>query len=831
MKKRYFLLTPFILLSLSGCGKKEPETEADKVKAAFNGVEESFKKIDSSTSKKSSRPFGDVNYAPNRFDDENNEGVSSIYIDKNIIGHSVDDLSYNQPPMVQFQCLKKAYEKIGTNFEFGTKYYDNITGEVYIDFSTGYKDEAKKTENKYNYDYELGIKINVRDNGVIDANVSFDVKLSQGDVTYETVWYVDMYLDYKYEIKTPTYKLEMITSNNEKELPYLNRYTYENDYVYVNENQIVQWHKFCMDCSKKLVEDTTHVSFSDYVNEIGTEYRVDAPKAFKDGNLYKVQDMNQILEKAYGDDYFQKFDCKESKEKEDFLKEKGTKNSAIQDVYKDFSKIIGDDLAYDILCKEKDDHNNEGAKNIAGIRAMAIDGQTGAENYVVGDVTIESLFTGYLDGSGKNTRMDLWYTDASNGLIEKVVAFDDLEYFFTCGTSDNETNFYPYVNMTKDATILQAYDAIRNENNTDSVNEHCVIKVKDTRKKVEGTVAVIFGGDINEQYTTPELPKECVNLGIPSYEGRNVAYSLAKIEAFDDQDLTLIVDNTNQRELSRYIKKVVDNGFTKITSSLYGYDNIFKKNYGDNKTLFLIVHAGANFDTDNRVYIDAYLSPRPTTNNKSSTFPNELTQLVCPMFISNNAKFTYENDVLFVFNATEEERLNFEKNFYSSRTKPFVFDKEINDGRDYLRLTRKTIFDDGYYCYEVTTVANPNYVEPIDDQNTQEVNFLTLAGDFNQWNIEGKDQKYVFAQNGSGFQLPNVSLEAGQNFKMVANRSWDVSNESTEYGGFGYDDVDNIGEFGAAFAKGENGNIHVNENKVITIRATVSNGRLSFKFQ
>ena len=120
---------------------------------------------------------------------------------------------------------------------------------------------------------------------------------------------------------------------------------------------------------------------------------------------------------------------------------------------------------------------------------------------------------------------------------------------------------------------------------------------------------------------------------------------------------------------------------------------------------------------------------------------------------------------------------------------------------------------------------------PIDDQNNLEISFLTLAGDFNQWNIDGKDQKYVFAQNGSSFQLPNVSLEAGQNFKMVANRSWDVSNESTEYGGFGYDDVDNIGEFGAAFAKGENGSIQVNENKVITIRATVSNGRLSFKFQ
>ena len=33
---------------------------------------------------------------------------------------------------------------------------------------------------------------------------------------------------------------------------------------------------------------------------------------------------------------------------------------------------------------------------------------------------------------------------------------------------------------------------------------------------------------------------------------------------------------------------------------------------------------------DNKVWIEAYLSPRPTTNNKVSTFPSELTQMGVP---------------------------------------------------------------------------------------------------------------------------------------------------------------------------------------------------------
>ena len=208
-----------------------------------------------------------------------------------------------------------------------------------------------------------------------------------------------------------------------------------------------------------------------------------------------------------------------------------------------------------------------------------------------------------------------------------------------------------------------------------------------------------------------------------------------------------------------------------------------------------------------------------------------MTQLGCPTLVSNTAKFIYESNVLFVYDAKSEEMKTFEDNFGSSRMHPNIFSKVVNDGRDYLTLTRKNILDDEYICYEVTSVANPDYVDPGENQNTLDIKFLTLAGDFNQWNIEGKDSRYVFKNNDSVFSLSNISLTKGTAFKIVANHSWDVSNSSTEYGGFGFDDIQNINNYGALFAKGESGNIIVNDNCIISLTAQVANDVLTLKMQ
>ena len=181
---------------LASCGNKLPQTKYEKVKFAFNGVEESFKSA--SSSKESSKAFisnedsvlllADTDDAlstiGNLYTPGDNQGaaifafngieksfksassskkssnafisneenvllladtddalstIENIYTPGDNQGDVIDELSYNEPPMIQFQYLKSILEKTGKDFEFGTKYYYDITDSMYADFITGKK--------------------------------------------------------------------------------------------------------------------------------------------------------------------------------------------------------------------------------------------------------------------------------------------------------------------------------------------------------------------------------------------------------------------------------------------------------------------------------------------------------------------------------------------------------------------------------------------------------------------------------------------------------------------------------------------------------------------
>ena len=178
MKKRSLFVIALLFSSLTGCGGsyKAPTNEHDKVKVAFNGVEKSFKKIASGKS------LNTRNKLQPRYKNVDS-GLSSIfglYSNADIRGHSIEDLSYNEPPMIQFQYLKAVFDKLGNGYEFGTKYYDVITGDIFLDIDTGLKDEEKKAENQYSFNYKLAIDINIDSNDLINADVSFDIDFSQG---------------------------------------------------------------------------------------------------------------------------------------------------------------------------------------------------------------------------------------------------------------------------------------------------------------------------------------------------------------------------------------------------------------------------------------------------------------------------------------------------------------------------------------------------------------------------------------------------------------------------------------------------------------------------
>ena len=202
-------------IGLIGCAPKLPTTNYEKVKFAFNGVEKSFK-----NKKASNKAL--VVLPKSKIGGSNPSGaldtIFNLYTEEDKRDDFLDDISYNEPPMIQFQYIKKVLEKIGNGYEFNKKYYDTITGEMYLDIETGLKQD-NKDEYKYNYTFTLGMNININDTDLITADVSFDINLSKGNNTYKTKWYVGIELDYDMTNNSPNYTMTMVTENDERELP------------------------------------------------------------------------------------------------------------------------------------------------------------------------------------------------------------------------------------------------------------------------------------------------------------------------------------------------------------------------------------------------------------------------------------------------------------------------------------------------------------------------------------------------------------------------------------------------------------------------------------
>ena len=133
-------------IGLIGCNSnKLPTTQYEKVKFAFNGVEKSFK---SPKVVKRNKP---LLLKRNKIGGSNPSSaldtIFNLYTEEDKRDDFLDDVSYNQPPMIQFQYIKKVLEKIGNGYEFDKKYYDTITGEMYVDIKLIQEPKKKKVMN------------------------------------------------------------------------------------------------------------------------------------------------------------------------------------------------------------------------------------------------------------------------------------------------------------------------------------------------------------------------------------------------------------------------------------------------------------------------------------------------------------------------------------------------------------------------------------------------------------------------------------------------------------------------------------------------------------
>ena len=610
MKIRSLFVVALSLSALTACGGsyKAPTNDYDKVKTAFNGVEKSFKKI--TPLKNPSKAYGLEPRMKNI--DSGLESIFSVFTPSDIRGDSLDELDYAEPPMIQFRYLKSVFEKVGKGYEFGTKYYDNITGDAYIDFETGFKDESKLAANKYSFNFNLGIDININSDDLINADVSFDITLTQGNDSYNTKWYVNLLLDYDLEQSSPNYTLLMYTENDETDLPYYDRFVYEYDYVKVTDSKIEEWRKFCMHASQRLVKDDRHPTFQDYVDKDGIDYLVDNPKWFREGKFYKTTNLDDRAELILANAMYGDLGLNDNDINADpFLNKEGTQNSVIKDMYRSFSNTYGDEIIYDLVTRDEDrDHGPDG-QTIKGLRLMSGDGQEGADNYVIPNIRLSDLFEyGFTDPiENRNVKVSLWYVDDANQQISQLSYNDicSLAFYFAMYDAKESNKLIGPVEFQLGEDFLTAYQRLVERENPSDLNTHCCLIFKDFTHDVEGYADFFYAGTMPELGEGEEFPKELIDFGVPEYTSysNRLEFYLQKI---NESSYSLVIYNTSRDDADVYMNQTLPKaGFERIDS------NVFGKQISDRSDLLISVNA----NKEETVMIDAHLEPRQSGGDSS----------------------------------------------------------------------------------------------------------------------------------------------------------------------------------------------------------------------
>ena len=582
MKKCLLLILSAILIlsavfALSACGKKKdklPETAYEKVTFAFNGVEKSFKNAD----KKSA---DETAYAVRRLlagDGDPLSTIRGVYTSGDSQGDVIDELEYTQPPMIQFQCLKKVFEKIGTDFAFGEKYYDEITGEVFFDPATGEdkSEDADKDDYKYAYSFRLAMRIEIDENDLIKADVSFDIRLTRESEEIETTWYVKMILDYDMTNTTPIYTLTMWTANDERELAFRGNYTYEYDYVDVKADGINEWRKFVLEPDAELVKDEAHPTFAEYRGE-GVVFRADTCKWYADKNLKKITRLDPDKEARIADAFYLLGLNSTDIDGTAFLSKNGIKSATIKTAYDEFSAIFKKDVIYSLVTEKEDDHGGNGNAVAVGISVLTEEGEAWSARNIERDCTLSELLSGYGPwGQGIGAKRPCVYSiDADGNRIDRVENFTDYDFTITVG-KPGQGGYESKIGLGDRlsdviADKLGGMEAI--EQNGFLVNVGLTSKT-DPRKTATFSAIIGFRSEIEEQ-EAKHFPAELTAFGVPEYATQNGSFELGDYKEGNAQ-VTLRITGSNSDERAAYLAKLNTLGF--VQDNEYAYVKIVGQN-------------------------------------------------------------------------------------------------------------------------------------------------------------------------------------------------------------------------------------------------------------
>ena len=581
MRKTAFMLSlgAICVCILSGCKSKSkykvPTTPMEKVTVALNGVQSSFSNY-KSTEKTSN---SSKTRAASRIAQSDAKGalddISALYTSYDSQGDKIDDLEYDQPPMIQFQCIKKVFEKIGSSFSFGTKYSDVINGTCFFNPETGEKVNGDENY-KYNYTFDLSLALNIDSNDLINADVSFKINLTKGEENLETKWYVAMVLDYDMEKESPTYTLSMYTDNQESALKYLEYgSTYEYDFVDMKDGRINEWRKFCYEVNKQMIKDTNHPNFASYVNEPDFKAQIGASKWYKKADLRKISHPNTSKTRKFAGALFDKFGLNSTDiNSTAFTSKQGVQNSVIKTVYQEFSQIFGQDVIY-ALITGSEGHNNAQIK--ASMHVMDEDvHQIIDQIHLTEDTTLRTLFSGE---EGNNC---IWYFDENDEALEQIEDLDTVNFELTIFYGSNRLVLNSSVDNTLlDTDISEIFKENLNKEQFASRHEYAELYIMDV--SCHTNVSISIGEAIIEDirlYYRKIFPQEILDLGFPRYapEDGECLYDFT-----NETQKKLDVSNTNAEQLEAFKSSLVsetgkwsrlnDNRYTKlIGTKLYGIE-------------------------------------------------------------------------------------------------------------------------------------------------------------------------------------------------------------------------------------------------------------------
>ena len=751
-------LSALALCTLASCGggsTPKPTTPHEKVRYALNGVETSFKNKKAATRKLP---------AKNRFvgdgeRDALNE-IKGLYTQDDLRTLDLDDISYNQPPMVQFQYLKKVFERIGDSFEFGTKYFDDIHGEVYVDLETGLKAEEKE-EYKCNYDFSFAIALSIDDRDFITADVTFDITLTKGAIRYDSSWYVGMDLTYDMNGDSPTYTMLMMTRSDERDVPFRDEVVYEYDYVDVKQGTIEEWRKFDLGTSDPLVKDETHSSFDDYASQDGFAYRVGHCSWLLDGDFRKFTRMSDDKGRTIANKMFNGLGFNDTAiDPTPFVSKQGTRNGAIKEIYAEFTRMRGSDIFYDLFCKEGGDEGGDARENYREIVLFGDDHETRMGGFDIGDVSVNDAIFG-----GPSHPYHLHYLDGNGGLSDEIFGLSG----FTLGFGILAYGTDKTVDATSGDYLHHCFDVYKQTFFPDAQlteegrNAFLVLRDNDN-EGVEGTVTFHYtgseypseGGD-----QTPSWPKDWQSIGL------NEPVRTGPIVYAGD---TVVVDGVTAKEWRAYLDRLTN-------------DRWFCRGILDNDARSTCYR---DLDSGKGSYVFDIVNAGPSKSGEGYMLEFSLREESAnPLYAVNGIPMARNADGRYaavIGPLQKGDSLTISRDGYGDvDVRPSEWEGNNLDAELRVRVACEAV--NVYYDASLRELFLEGFDEEGGDPSGIDVESVSLCGSINGW--EPSDLSYAFSPTDEDNVFRGQFRFIHQDkFKIVVNGSWDIG------GGFGYDCFD-----------------------------------------